>query len=316
MPAPCKTKKLINVKAINRTTLFLILTFVISYLLAGIYKLIGGDITHRIEFTVFAVIIMFIPATSVIIIKKVIHHEKLKTDLFISFKINKWFFVAWLIIPVIIFFSLGISLLFPDVIYSPEMSGFIKRFESVMTPAQFEQLKNSFATLPVNPIWLTLITGLIAGVTINAVAAFGEELGWRGFLLQEFKGMYFFKASLTIGLIWGIWHAPLILMGYNYPQHPQIGVFMMIIFCILLTPLLLYITIKSKSVIAAAILHGTLNGTYSISLMLTDGGNDLTVGLTGLAGFIALSFVLIFLFIYDYFISHEKILINKINKFL
>ena len=253
-------------KAINRTTLFLILTFVISYSLVGIYKLMGGGYTSSIGFTVFGVIYMFIPAVSAIIVKKFIHHEKLKTDLLISFKINKWFFLAWLVIPIIMFFTLGISLLFPDVIYSPEMSGFIKRFESILTPAQIEHMKNSLATLPMNPIWLTLITGLIAGVTINAFAAFGEELGWRGFLLQEFKEMRFFKAAIIIGFIWGIWHAPWILMGHNYPQHPQIGVFMMTIFCILLTPLFLYITIKSKSVIAAAILHGTMNGTYGISL--------------------------------------------------
>lgn len=309
-------KKSINMKTKNRTTLFLILTFVISYLLVGIYKLMGGDITDKIGFTVLGVIIMFIPSISAFIIKKFIHHEKLKTDLLISFKINKWFLVAWLIIPVIMFLSLGISLLFSDVTYSPEMLGFIKRYESLLTPAQIDQMKNSLATLPINPIWLFLLQGLIAGVTINAIAAFGEELGWRGFLLKEFKEMQFFKVAIIIGFIWGIWHAPLILMGYNYPQHPQIGVFMMIIFCILLTPFLIYITIKSKSVIAAAILHGTMNGTYSISLMLTDGGNDLTVGLTGLSGFIALTIALIGLFIYDYFISKEKLLINKINNYL
>ena len=199
-------------KAINRTTLFLILTFVITYLLAGIYKLMGGDITNRIGFTLLGTFIMFIPSISAVIIKKFIHHENLKADLLISFKINKWFFVAWLIIPIVMFFSLGISLLFPDVTYSPEMSGFIKRFESLLTLEQIEQMKNSLATLPVNPIWLFLLQGLIAGLTINAIAAFGEELGWRGFLLQEFKEMHFFKAAIAIGFIWGIWHAPLILM--------------------------------------------------------------------------------------------------------
>ena len=292
------------------------LTFIITYTLAGIYKLIGGDITNRIGFTVLGAIIMFIPAISAIIVKKIIHHEKLKTDLLISFKINKWFFVAWLIIPIIMFFSLGISLLFPDVIYSPEMSGYIKRFESILTPAQIEQMKNSLVTLPLNPVWLFLIQGMIAGVTINAIAAFGEELGWRGFLLKEFKEMHFFKAAVIIGFIWGVWHAPLILMGWNYPQHPQMGVLMMTIFCILLTPLLLYITIKSKSVIAAAIMHGTINGTYLLSFILTDGGNDLTTGLTGLSGFIALTIALLCIFIYDTFISKEKILLNKINNYL
>ena len=147
------------------------------------------------------------------------------------------------------------------------------------------------------PVWLSLIQGLIAGITINAVAAFGEELGWRGFLLHEFRNMKFLKASLIIGFIWGIWHAPMILMGHNYPQHPEAGILMMTIFCMLLSPLLMYITIKAKSVIAAAIAHGTMNAIAGISVMMIKGGNDLNAGITGLAGFIAIIvFVALILF--------------------
>lgn len=303
-------------KSINRTTLFLILTFVISYSLAGIYKLTGGDINDKIGFTILGVVYMFIPTISVIIIKKFVHHENISADLMISFKINKWFFVAWLIMPVISFCSLGISLLFPDVIYSPEMTGMIKRFEGTMSPEQIIQMKESIDSLPINPIVLTVIQGLIAGVTVNALAGFGEELGWRGFLLKQFKEMSFLKATILIGFIWGIWHAPLILMGHNYPQHPEIGVFMMIILCILLSAIFIYITIKSKSVIAAAIVHGTMNAVAGISIMLTDGGNDLTIGITGLAGFITLSIFIFGIFIYDYFISKDKIFINKISRYI
>lgn len=302
-------------KAINRTTLFLILTFVISFSLVGIYIFMGGDY-NKMGFTVLGTIYMFIPTISVIIVKKCIHHENLMTDLLISFKVNRWFFVSWLLMPVIIFFSLCISLLFPDVTYNPEMSGMMKRFESVMTPEQMAEMNNPLETLPLNPLLFILILGLIAGATINAIAGFGEELGWRGFLLKEFKEMSFFKASIIIGFIWGIWHSPLILMGHNYPQHPQIGVLMMIVLCILLSPLFLYVTIKAKSVIAAAIIHGTMNATAGVSIMLTDGGDDLTVGIAGLAGFIALSISIIGLFIFDYFISKDKILINKISNYL
>ena len=53
--------------------------------------------------------------------------------------------------------------------------------------------------------------GMLAGITINAVVAFGEELMWRGFLLKELKGKGIWRASLIIGSIWGIWHAPLII---------------------------------------------------------------------------------------------------------
>ncbi len=259
---------------------------------------------------------MFIPALCVVLVEKVIHKEKLNPNLLISFKFNKWFLYAWLIMPAISFLALGISLLLPGVSYSGDMSGMIQRYESLLPPEQIEQMKIALKNMPANPLLLTTIQGLIAGVTINAVAAFGEELGWRGFLLKEFKAMRFMKASLIIGFIWGIWHAPLILMGHNYPQHPVTGVLMMTILCILLTPLFLYVTIKAKSVIAAAIIHGTLNGTAGISIIVISGGNDLTTGVTGLAGFIALILALIILYLYDNKLTKEKILTDKMANWL
>jgi len=116
---------------------------------------------------------------------------------------------------------------------------------------------------------------------------------------------------LLIGIIWGIWHAPIILQGHNYPEHPKIGVFMMVIFTILLAPIFSYVRLKAKSVIAAAIIHGTLNATFALNLMVIKGGNDLTVGISGLAGFIALALVNFGLFIYDHYFAIEKIMTNK-----
>jgi membrane protease YdiL (CAAX protease family) len=224
------------------------------------------------------------------------------------------FLVAWLMMPLIIFLTVCINLLFPNVSYNPEMTGFIDRFKDILTPDQIEQMKISLGSLPINIIWLTLIQGLIAGISINAIAAFGEELGWRGFLVHAFKNMHFVKASLLIGLIWGFWHAPMILMGHNYPQHPQVGILMMTILCILLTPILIYITLKSKSVIAAAITHGTMNAVAGISIIAIKGGNDLTSGIAGLAGFLALIVCIFVLFMLDYFITKDKIFLNKINQ--
>jgi len=301
---------------INRTTLFLLLTFVISFSLVGLYNFFGGQYDNKVSATILAVTYMFIPMICAILVEKVIYKEKLKPNLFISFKINKWFFIAWLITPIMSFATLGISLLLPDVTYSPEMTGMVNRFEDMLTPEQLEQMKNASETMPIHPIWLALLQGLVAGATINAIAGFGEELGWRGFLLKSFKEMNFLKASISIGVIWGIWHSPLILMGHNYPQHPEIGVLMMTVWCILLTPLFLYFTVKAKSVIAAAIMHGTLNATAGIAIMVIDGGNDLTVGMTGLAGFISLVVVLFVLFIYDNKLSKEKIMTNKISNYL
>ena len=88
--------------------------------------------------------------------------------------------------------------------------------------------------------------------------------------------------------MWGIWHAPIILHGLNYPQHPVEGVGMMIVFTILLSPLLCYVRVKTKSVIGPSVMHGTVNGVAGISVAFAKGGSDLVVGLTGLSGFIVL----------------------------
>ncbi len=299
-------------KKINKTLLFLALTFIICFSMVGIFVVVGGELKTTPGF-ILAIVYMFIPTISVLIVEKLIHKEKILKSLGISFRINKWFVVAWLLPTVIGLGTFSISLLFPDISYSPDMEGMIKRYENLMTAEQIDQMKNSFEILPIHPLWIAMLQGLFAGLTINAIAAFGEELGWRGFLLRQFSNMSFLKGSVVIGFIWGLWHAPLILLGHNYPQHPQLGVLMMIIWCILLTPLFNYIRLKSKSVIAASIMHGTINGTAGIALIAIKGGNDLLVGITGLAGFLALLLIIFGLFAYDNWISKEKIMKDKIG---
>ena len=193
------------------------------------------------------------------------------------------------------------------------MEGMFDRFENMLAPEQMQEMRESFDKMPFHPFWIVLLQGLLAGITINAIAGFGEELGWRGFLLRQFENNKFMKAALVIGFVWGIWHSPIILMGHNYPTYPVFGVFMMTFWCILLSPLFLYITIKAKSVIAAAIMHGTLNATAGLSIMTLEGGNELIAGSTGLAGFIALTLITVLFFLYDRYITREKIMLKTIN---
>jgi uncharacterized protein len=131
--------------------------------------------------------------------------------------------------------------------------------------------------------------------------------------VKSFKAKPFWAAALLIGAIWGIWHTPLILMGHNYMQHPKIGVLMMTGWCILLSPLFLYILIKTKSVVAAAVMHGTLNAVAGISLMPISGGNDLSVGMTGLGGFITLAISIAILFLIDQFVIKDKVMTSKLE---
>lgn len=299
-------------KNLNNTVLFILLTFTISYLAAAAFYWSGASLNGA-PGMIFAISYMFIPLLSAIIASRVNRTEPLKRRLLISFRLNQWFFIGWALIPAMAFLALGISLLLPGIDYSPDMTGFMERFAEMIPPDQMEEAKKSLESLPIHPLLLTAVQGIIAGVTINAVAAFGEEAAWRGFLLTSLNGVSFMRAAALIGFIWGIWHAPLILMGHNYPQHPQAGIVMMTAWCIALTPIFLYFTLKSGSVITAAVMHGTLNGTAGISLIALKGGTDLTAGMTGIAGLVTTLLVVAALFFYDKFISREGIMSRAIS---
>ncbi len=291
----------------RRAIEFVVMTYVVSWLMIAIFVGLGGQWNTTIAFVV-GIAYMFVPASVAIYLQKFKYKKRVREDLGISFKLNKWFLFAWLISPVIAFMTFGISLSFAGVEYSSNMAGMFERFSDLLTPEQMEEMLRQTENMPIHPIWLTLVQGLIAGVTINAIAGFGEELGWRGYLFKEVKHLGFWKSSIIIGVIWGIWHAPIILLGHNYPDHPVAGVFMMTVFAVLISPIFTYVRIKSGSVIAAAIMHGTFNAVGGLAIMLIAGGNDLIVGVTGLAGFIALIIINIFLYVYDRHFSKDPVI--------
>lgn len=302
-------------KRIKKSTLFILLTFMVSWTIAGVFYLFGGSLTS-LPGVLTAVLYMFVPMLMALLIEKGIYKQPIIKPLKISFQVNLWFLVAWLLMPIMALAVIGVSLLLPDTSFSLEIPDMFARFESLMTPEQLAEAKGEMENLPIHPVWIMLVQGLIAGISINAVAGFGEELGWRGFLLREYADMKFWKASLFIGFIWGIWHAPLILQGHNYAEHPVIGVLMMTIWCILLSPFFTYITLKAKSVIAAAVMHGTLNAIAALAVLVITGGNDLTVGFTGLSGFVALILGLGGLVIYDRWVAKERLLSARVGEFL
>ena len=154
---------------------------------------------------------------------------------------------------------------------------------------------------------LILISGLTMGVSVNAIASFGEEFGWRNYLVGALREVKFWKASLFIGIVWGIWHFPLILMGHNYPNEPYWGVLLMVVMCILLGVIELYFVLKSKSMIVAAIMHGTINALAGVVIYFTLGGNDFVNGMPGLSGFIVMALTIVCLWIYDKYIAKENI---------
>lgn len=125
---------------------------------------------------------------------------------------------------------------------------------------------------------------------INTIFAIGEELGWRGFLLPQLLPLGQMKAILLSGLIWGIWHAPAILQGHNYPETPILGVLLMCGFTVLVGVIFSWLYLRTLSPWAPALAHGALNATAGLPLLFLTSVN-ITFGgtLTSLVGWIPLA---------------------------
>ncbi|WP_228275694.1 CPBP family intramembrane glutamic endopeptidase [Gracilibacillus oryzae] len=104
----------------------------------------------------------------------------------------------------------------------------------------------------------------------------GEELGWRGFVLNELQKEYNpLKSAIIVGLVWGFWHTPLWLMsGYSGLQLVQY------IICFLFAIVAVSIIITAfynlnRNLIIPILIHQLFN--YSMAIQAGDVLNVLTV---------------------------------------
>lgn len=132
------------------------------------------------------------------------------------------------------------------------------------------------------PVWfvitLQLAFALLLGPFINMVFALGEELGWRGFLLPNLMPLGQYRAIMISGVIWGLWHAPAVVQGFNYPGYPLLGIFMMIAFCILFGTILSWLVLNTKSPWVAALAHGAVNAIAGLPVMFLQPGFNMALG--------------------------------------
>lgn len=130
---------------------------------------------------------------------------------------------------------------------------------------QMEKLAALGSSKPLPPAHiffiLMVVQCLVAGCTINAIVALGEETGWRGWLLSALSPLGTTRAVVFTGAVWGLWHAPLIAMGYEYEHQipAALGIVLFTMFCMAFGTLLAWLRARSGSIWPAAITHGTLN---------------------------------------------------------
>lgn len=287
---------------------FSIIVCLISWVAAAVARFgFGMDrVNTPMFFTTFATFYMFLPMITALILQA-IDKEKFNHTGLVNFKVSWPWLVAWLLPVVMSLACIPVNSWLPGLELKYNSEQLINQYQ--VPEDQQDLIREQLGNFPSYLLVIsTIFSGLIAGITINAIAAFGEEYGWRNYLVGTLREVKFWKAALFIGIVWGIWHFPLILMGHNYPNEPYWGVLLMVVMCVLLGVIELYFVLKSKSMVVATIMHGTFNAVSGLAIYFVLGGNDFLNGMTGLSGFIVMVLTIICIWIYDKYISKDNIL--------
>ncbi|CAG7843805.1 hypothetical protein USB125703_00017 [Pseudoclavibacter triregionum] len=120
--------------------------------------------------------------------------------------------------------------------------------------------------------WMTLFQTLTIAIPMSTLAAFGEELGWRGFLLSALRPLGRWPMLAISTVVWGLWHAPLILLGYNFADRTPMGLVYMVLFCLTVGLTISWLRIRSESVFPSAVAHGAVNATATLGILLLAAG--------------------------------------------
>lgn len=150
-----------------------------------------------------------------------------------------------------------------------------------------EMVDSDEAVTPESILEMMLPLSIVVGPFIHFIFSLGEEIGWRGYLLPRLMNLGKLPAYLIVGMVWGLWHAPIIWVGFNYPSQPVAGIAMM---CAMTSAFGLFLnemTLHYRSTLLAAFIHAAINAQgFGIWIWLFPGVNPLLGGGTGVTGLI------------------------------
>lgn len=278
----------------KRLTIFVALTIVIAWIIFSMIPICGLTYGTGLS-TVILAAGMFVPAVSSILTRLITKEGFGKMYLRPHFKGHAKDYL-------LVFFGPTVLLILSGAVYFLIFPG---TFDPALTT--LTQLTAAGGASGISAATLLLIqflTVLIIGPVINIIPTMGEELGWRGYLLPKLRTLISDRAALIItGVIWGIWHLPVIVMGHNYGTdyigYPYLGIFAMILFCVVLGVIEGYISIKLESAIPAAMIHSTVNAGAALPILLIKGDYNALLGpaITGIIGCIPFAILAIVLFV-------------------
>lgn len=97
-------------------------------------------------------------------------------------------------------------------------------------------------------------------IVIGYVGALGEEIGWRGYLLPRLVQAGVRFPILVVGLIWGAWHVPFVLL--NFQRKPYAAAALYALACVVVGVFISWLRLASGSVWVAAMAHTSYNSFF------------------------------------------------------
>ncbi|NLA65028.1 MAG: CPBP family intramembrane metalloprotease [Leucobacter sp.] len=261
-------------------------------------------------FTVVASAMMFTPAITtvvVVFVMKAPRGDRMRLLGIWPLRPAKrvvWFTVAALIAPLLltiatVLVSVLCGWLTVDLVH---LSGFQQLIDQQLASLGSEEAAaTAAAAMP--PLWLLVSLQLLMipfGALFNSIFAFGEEIGWRGWLLPALRPLGLWPALLVSGLVWGLWHSPVILLGYNFGRTDLSGVAIMTVGCIFWGVLFGWVRLRSGSVWPAVIGHGALNASAGLFALVGAAGVEPEMALVnplGVSGWVVIAVVVVILLV-------------------
>ncbi len=274
-----------------KSTIFLVIAFAITWAIVIGAWAMGMHETPQLAFYVLAGS-MFGPSIAALICVAAFEKGRRAIALGLRFKPNWWWALAWLIPVLLCAAAVALTvLLSPHAYVDPGQAAIaLAEAHSPEAAAQARAIPYLGA--------IVVVQALLVGALINAVLlTISEELGWRGYLYDLWRGAGFWRSSLATGAVWGAWHAPMIyLFGHNYPDDRLLGVGLFTVFCVLLSPLMTLVRDRAQSTWAAGIFHGTFNALGGLTVLMVGGAAFPWNGIVGIGGFAALALGIVLVF--------------------
>lgn len=258
---------------------FLIITFSITY--AVEFALLAAGVRFDDTATPYAQLVvaalMWVPALTVFITLRFVTKEGFAET---GLRVGAWKPYLWwmLMMPVIFAVTYGLTWLLGLASPDWQLTDFM------------ELMGRGGADLSAAPPSAVILGGLFFATTfvtpfINGLVCFGEEFGWRGYLLPKLMPLGKLRAYIIMGIIWGLWHLPLVIGGFTYPGYPVIGVIALIMLTTAFGIVLNELRLRYQSSILAGWVHGLFNSQkLGVWPLLFPGVNPLLGGFPGLVG--------------------------------